>query len=104
MNRSLDVVYNCCKLPLNHKYYEDAKAVDVLVKIRDKTSHLQNETDITSLLTLGYLLDDSNNNRITSGQGRRPILQLDIHNLVFLDSPVSSFQSFQMLVKMTNGK
>lgn len=69
LERSLDIVYNCCKLPTNHKYYEDANVVDALVKIREETSQQQNEPDITALLTLGYLIDDSNNDKILSGQG-----------------------------------
>ena len=70
MNRSLDLVYNCCKVPSNHIYYEEANAVDALLKIREKTKEHQNEADITALLALGYLLDDSNNDQIISGQGK----------------------------------
>ena len=70
LKRSLDVVYNCCKVPSNHIYYEEAKAVDALLKIREKTKGHQNEADITALLALGYLLDDSNNDQIISGQGK----------------------------------
>lgn len=69
LNRSLDIVFNCCKLPTNHRYYKDAKAVDTLLKTREETRQLQNEADVTILLTLGYLLDDSNNDKIISGQG-----------------------------------
>ncbi len=66
----MDIVYNCSKLPENNKYYQDANAVDVLVKIRADTNHLSvSEVNLTALLTLGFLLDESNNNKIVIGQG-----------------------------------
>ena len=70
MNRSLDIVYNCCKVPSNRIYYEESKAVDALLKIREVGREYPSEADITALLALGYLLDESNNDKIISGQGR----------------------------------
>eukprot|EP00794_Sanderia_malayensis_P016713 gene16713-18407_t len=68
MSRSMDIVYNCCKLSANHKYYLEINAVDVLVQLRKDTNHLEgNDTNATALLTLGYLIDESNNDKIICG-------------------------------------
>jgi len=78
----LDIVYNCCKVPSNHKYYEEAKAADMLLRIRQKTKESHNEADITTLLALGYLLDDSNNKEIMSGQSTiKQILEYIVQSL-----------------------
>eukprot|EP00794_Sanderia_malayensis_P019285 gene19285-21211_t len=68
MESSMILVYNCCKLSENLKYYEEVNAVDKLVKLRNDTNYLEeNETNVTALLTLGYLIDESNNDKIICG-------------------------------------
>eukprot|EP00794_Sanderia_malayensis_P016714 gene16714-18408_t len=72
---SMDIVYNCCKLSANHKYYLEVNAVDVLVQLRKDTNHLEgNDTNATALLTLGYLIDESNSDKIICGHETIDIL------------------------------
>ena len=79
-------MYNCCKVPANNIYYEEVKAVDMLLKIRKKTKERDFVADTLILLTLGYLLDESNNKEIISGQGNTFFnfnLILDFHFINF---------------------
>ena len=71
-------------MPSNHIYYEEAKAADMLLKIRKKTREIHNETDITTLLALGYLLDDSNNKEIMSGQSNASFILILFFNVILL--------------------
>ena len=95
-------VYNSCKVPSNHKYNEEAKVADILLRIRQKTKEIHNETDITTLLALGYLLDDSNNKKIMSGQSNTSFifyLFFILLSLIFL-----TYSKAIVIDKTTNGR
>ena len=66
-----DLIYNCCQSPSNASYMIDNDLVNIFTMMRDEIFDFVDarKVSMTMLLSLSYLIDDNNYDRVVPDEG-----------------------------------